>query len=159
MRTVAQLRRELGVGAPRNTDSLYRDIERAPKQFNPLKVPKALQAALPFKSKPKTEAKRRRETLETRRAVVLEPGERKAYTLVQQLNAIRNLKAKKRIEQQDRRRGVHEKKKATEDAWREALGKEERKKRARERGKAEKMRELGGKRSRTSGGKGRGGDD
>lgn len=43
MRTVAQLRRELGVGAPRNTDSLYRPIERAPRKFNPLKIPKSLQ--------------------------------------------------------------------------------------------------------------------
>ena len=43
MKTVAQLRREQGIGAPRNADSLYRDIERAPRKFNPLKIPKALQ--------------------------------------------------------------------------------------------------------------------
>lgn len=43
MRTVAQLRRELGVGAPRNPDSLYRPIERAPRVFNPLRIPKQLQ--------------------------------------------------------------------------------------------------------------------
>ena len=44
MRTVAELRREAGVGAPRNADSLYRPIERAPRRFNPLKIPRALQA-------------------------------------------------------------------------------------------------------------------
>jgi ribosome biogenesis protein BMS1 len=44
MRTVAELRREAGVGAPRDADSLYRPIERAPRRFNPLKIPKALQA-------------------------------------------------------------------------------------------------------------------
>ena len=43
MRTVAQMRRDLGIGAPRNTDSLYKPIERAPRQFNPLKIPRALQ--------------------------------------------------------------------------------------------------------------------
>ena len=43
MKTVADLRRALGVGAPRKSDSLYRDILRAPKQFAPLKVPKKLQ--------------------------------------------------------------------------------------------------------------------
>lgn len=43
MRTVAELRRALGVGAPRNSDSLYRPIERAPRKFNPLKIPRALQ--------------------------------------------------------------------------------------------------------------------
>ena len=43
VRTVAELRRELGAGAPRNSDSLYREIERAPRKFNPLKIPKTLQ--------------------------------------------------------------------------------------------------------------------
>lgn len=43
MRTVADLRRALGVGAPRDRDSLYVPIERAPKQFNPLRIPKKLQ--------------------------------------------------------------------------------------------------------------------
>ena len=43
MKTTAQLRREKSEGAPREPDSLYKDIERAPRQFNPLKVPKALQ--------------------------------------------------------------------------------------------------------------------
>jgi ribosome biogenesis protein BMS1 len=40
-----------------------------------------LQAALPFKSKPKIEAPRKRETLEQRRAVVMEPEEKKLATL------------------------------------------------------------------------------
>jgi ribosome biogenesis protein BMS1 len=53
MRTVAELRREAGVGAPRQQDSLYRPVDRAPRVFNPLTVPRKLQAALPFKSKPK----------------------------------------------------------------------------------------------------------
>lgn len=74
MRNVAQLRRETGVGAPRVGDSLYRPIERAPRKFNPLKVPKALQATLPFKSKPKLEPTHKRKTLEQKRAVVLDKG-------------------------------------------------------------------------------------
>lgn len=57
------------------------------------------QAALPFKTKPKLEPKRKRKTLEQKRAVVLEPHERKAYALIQQLNTIRNEKMKKRNEQ------------------------------------------------------------
>lgn len=43
MRTVADLRRSLGIGAPRNRDSLYAPIERAPRTFNPLRIPKKLQ--------------------------------------------------------------------------------------------------------------------
>lgn len=54
------------------------------------------QAALPFKTKPKLEPKRTRKTLEQKRAVVLEPHERKTYQLLQQLNTIRNDKSKKR---------------------------------------------------------------
>lgn len=53
MRTTAQLRRALGVAPPREGDSLYRPIERGARRFNPLRVPAALQAELPFKSKPK----------------------------------------------------------------------------------------------------------
>jgi hypothetical protein len=53
MRTVAELRRATGVGAPRNTDSLYAPVERRARVFNPLRVPAKLQAALPFKTKPK----------------------------------------------------------------------------------------------------------
>lgn len=43
MRTVADLRREKAIGAPRESDSLYRAIERKPRVFNPLKIPKNLQ--------------------------------------------------------------------------------------------------------------------
>ena len=107
MRTVAQLRRELGVGAPRDTDSLYKQIERAPRKFNPLKIPRTLQAQLPFKSKVMNFTGRKRETLEQKRAIkVREPGERRADALVHALNAIRNLKNQKRQEQQTRRREV-----------------------------------------------------
>jgi hypothetical protein len=41
--------------------------------------------------------------------VVLEPSERRAYTLVQQLNTLRNAKLKKRQEMQARRRVAHDK--------------------------------------------------
>ena len=107
MRTVAQLRRELGVGPPRDADSLYKPIERAPRKFNPLKIPKTLQARLPFKSKVINFPPRKRETLEQKRAIkVREPGEKRADALMHALNAIRNVKTQKRREQQTRRREV-----------------------------------------------------
>ena len=43
MKTVAQLRQELGIGPPRLSDSLYGSIDRRPKRFNPLRIPKSLQ--------------------------------------------------------------------------------------------------------------------
>lgn len=48
-------------------------------------VPKSLQAALPFASKPKNPAPRKRPLLDKKRAVVMEAGERKIHALVQQL--------------------------------------------------------------------------
>lgn len=107
MRTVAQLRRELGVGAPRDTNSLYKPIERGPRKFNPLKIPRSLQAQLPFKSKVMNFPGRKRDTLEQKRAIkVREPGEKRADALVHALNTIRNAKNQKRREQQTRRREV-----------------------------------------------------
>ncbi|KAF6264611.1 hypothetical protein COO60DRAFT_73335 [Scenedesmus sp. NREL 46B-D3] len=138
MRTVAELRREAGVGAPRQPDSLYKRIERAPRVFNPLKVPAKLQAALPFKTKPKVEAPRKRKTLEQKRAVVLDKDEKKAATLLQQLNAIRNAKAEKRHQQSARRREQYAKKVAKEAEWRDKHSKDERKQRHIAAGKAAK---------------------
>ena len=70
-------------------------IERVPKLFRPLKVPASLQAALPFKSKPKGEAaggKKGPSLQQKRPAVVMEAGERRVVAMLHQLNAIRNEK-------------------------------------------------------------------
>lgn len=115
MKTVAELRREQGLSIPVKKDSLYKPIERQPRHFNRLQVPKALQSALPFSSKPKLQKKQKQPTLEARRAVVLEPHERKIYTLVQQLNTIRNEKVRKRKETDQKRRKLFEAKKAKDD--------------------------------------------
>lgn len=93
---------------------------------------------MPFKSKPKLEPKRKRKTLEQKRAVVLEPEEKKARTLLQQLNAIRNEKARKRMESHERRRVESGKRKAREEAQRAEHNKEERKKRYVQKGMSEK---------------------
>ncbi|EFN57677.1 hypothetical protein CHLNCDRAFT_142847 [Chlorella variabilis] len=82
-------------------------------------------AALPFKGK------RKRKTLEQKRAVVLEPEERKKVSLISQLNAIRNQKAAARREQRARQKASQAKKAEAVEAW------EERKKRYVGLGKAE----------------------
>lgn len=66
-----------------------------------------LQAALPFKSKPKDKAKQMKQTLEQRRAVVQSLEDRKAVSLVQQLSAIRNQREVKRKEAQQKRNEVN----------------------------------------------------
>ena len=129
MRTVAEMRRERGLAAPVNPDSLYRKVERPQRLFNPLKIPKNLQARLPYKTKPKQEQALKRRTLDQKRQVLMEKPERKAHSLLQMLNTIRNEKAKKRRDQQAVRRAKRAKAQAKEDAWRAELAKETRKRR------------------------------
>ncbi len=100
MKSVGELRRERAEPVPVAKDSLYRPIERRPRKFNPLRVPKALHKALPFASKPKDDRPRRAPTYETKRAVVMEPAERRLHTLMQRIGAIRNDKTAKRKEAQ-----------------------------------------------------------
>ncbi len=151
MRTVAELRRAAGVGAPRAGDSLYRPIERPPRKFNPLKVPRSLVAALPYGSKPVTMPARTRKSLDQRRAVavVADKGEKRAASLVAQLNAIRNAKAGKRRAKEASKRAAHGARLAKDEVWRAELRKEERKKRFAVAGAAEK-------RASAKGGGGRG---
>lgn len=52
------------------------------KKFNPLHIPAKLQKDLPFKSKPKLMQKQKHKSLEQRRAVVMEPEEKKVSTFV-----------------------------------------------------------------------------
>ena len=158
MRTVAELRRAAGVGAPRAGDSLYRPIERPPRRFNPLKVPRALVASLPFGSKPATTPARTRKSLAQRRAVavVADKGERRAASLVAQLNAIRNAKAGKRRTKEASKRAAHAVKKAADEGWRTELRREESKRRHAMAGAAEKRAAAGGRSA--GGGGGRRGD-
>jgi hypothetical protein len=53
MRTVGQMRRDASMPVPVKPDSEYKPIERQKRVFNPLSIPKKLQAELPFASKPK----------------------------------------------------------------------------------------------------------
>jgi ribosome biogenesis protein BMS1 len=107
MRTVAELRRAHALPIPSQGDSVYRPIVREERVFRPLKIPASLQAKLPFKSKPKLDkakaaasGKRHRsqrgEVAERRAVVHSNPDERKLYTLIQQLNTVRQDKEQKR---------------------------------------------------------------
>lgn len=69
------------------------------------------------------ESARKRKTLEQKRAVVLEPEERRSVSLLAQLNAIRNQKAVARREQRGRQKAAHAKKAEAEEAWRKSFNK------------------------------------
>ncbi|XP_030506282.2 ribosome biogenesis protein bms1 isoform X2 [Cannabis sativa] len=138
MKTLAELRREHNLPIPVNKDSLYKPIERKVKKFNPMVVPKSLQAALPFASKPKDIPSRRKPLLENRRAVVMEPHERKVHALVQHLRLIRHEKTKKRKIKDDKKRKELETQKAKDDEIARKRQREERRERYREQEKQTK---------------------
>ncbi|CAJ1933369.1 unnamed protein product [Sphenostylis stenocarpa] len=128
MRTVAELRRENNLPVPVNKDSLYKKIERKPRKFNPLVIPKSLQASLPFASKPKDIPKRKKPLLEERRGrgVVMEPRERKVHALVQHLQLINSEKMKKRKLKEDKKRKELEAERAKDEQLSRKRRREER---------------------------------
>ncbi|KAK9704640.1 Glycoside hydrolase 2 (Mannanase, beta-galactosidase) [Basidiobolus ranarum] len=115
MRLVAEIRHAQNVATPSNPDSHYKDIHRETRKFNPLKVPRQLQSELPFSSKPKQLTKQKRPGLLQRRAVVLEPHEKRIYSLMQQIQTLKKDKDRKRKIKQAERKEVHKKKVAKDE--------------------------------------------
>ena len=138
MRTVGQIRYETGTKPPTKRDSLYHPIEREQRRFNPTRVPSALQKQLPFKSKPKNREKREGKSVASRRAVVLEPQEKRALSLLQQLATLHRDKERRRRERareaQQRRAAMS----AREGAKRDKKTRELRREFYRERGRADR---------------------
>ncbi|XP_012889212.1 PREDICTED: ribosome biogenesis protein BMS1 homolog isoform X1 [Dipodomys ordii] len=96
MRTTGQLRLDHGIKLKPNKDSLYKPVLRQKKHFNSLHIPKALQKALPFKNKPKTQAKAGKVPRDRQRpAVIREPHERKILALLDALSTVHSQKMKK----------------------------------------------------------------
>uniref|UniRef100_A0A8C0TXZ1 Bms1-type G domain-containing protein n=1 Tax=Canis lupus familiaris TaxID=9615 RepID=A0A8C0TXZ1_CANLF len=116
MRTTGQLRLAHGVKLKPNKDSLYKPIVRQKKHFNSLHIPKALQKALPFKNKPKTQAKAGKIPKDRRRpAVIREPHERKILALLDALSTVHSQKMKKAKEQRHLHNKEHYKVKQKEE--------------------------------------------
>lgn len=141
MRLTGQVRREREIATPHNKDSDYRPITRKKRAFNKLAIPKTLQAALPFSSKPKLMRKRTSATLETKRAVVMEGRERQLHTMLQMLNTIKHDKQRKRKEAHHARNMVRQAQAVQEAAKHAVRRKEELKEVHRQKGKEEKRKE------------------
>ncbi|CAG8782109.1 24859_t:CDS:10 [Gigaspora margarita] len=116
MRLTGEIRKDLDIKTPINPDSQYRKIERTSRRFNPLHISKSLQAGLPFASKPKLLKKQSKPMYTQKRAVVLEPQEKKVYTLMQQIQTLKKEKDRKRKIKQSERREVYTKKSAKLEA-------------------------------------------
>ncbi|KAG6820617.1 hypothetical protein H0H93_014220 [Arthromyces matolae] len=127
MRLTGQVRRDEGIKTPLNVNSTYKQIERATRRFNPLVVPKKLQASLPYASKPKLMLPQRGQTYLQKRAVVMEPEERKAVALLQQIRALRKDQVARRKEKKDEKEQERRKKLTKEEGLKSEKEKEKRK--------------------------------
>lgn len=127
MRLTGQVRRDEDLKTPLNANSTYKPVQRAPRRFNTLKVPQKLQASLPYASKPKIMKPQHRQTYLQKRAVVMEPEEKKAVALLQQIRALRKDQVARRKEKQNERKEVHRKAVAKEEARKNEKDKEKRK--------------------------------
>lgn len=158
MRTTGQLRAAHALPTPKEANSAYRPIERQERHFNPLRIPRAVRADLPFKSQVAQMAPRSDKKagyLQQRQAVIVtDKQERAQRALIEQLRTIRNEKDEKRRGKKEESRQVHREKKAAEAERRKNHEKEERDRYWQKEGKKRKGRdgEGGG-----GGGGGRGG--
>ncbi|KAJ3784812.1 hypothetical protein GGU10DRAFT_400330 [Lentinula aff. detonsa] len=150
MRLTGTVRRSLGIKTPLNVNSTYRhkleiEQQRTEKKgrFAPLVIPKSLQKQLPYKGKPKlmlkqggsgSDGKRRQNYLQ-KRAVVLEPEEKRAVALLQKIRALRKDQVQRRKEKKEA--GKERKRKEEEKSEERKMEKE------RERKNLEVMRNVG----------------
>lgn len=96
MRSTAQLRKDMQIAQVVKKDSVYKPIVRQQREFSKLHIPTKLQEALPFASKPKLAKAKNPESYLARRAVILEPEERKQRGMIQMLSTIKKDKEAKR---------------------------------------------------------------
>lgn len=134
MRPISQIRRDEQVAIPINKDSVYKPVVRVQREFKKLMVPKKLQAALPFKSKPKQQVKaggnsksKGKVNYVVKRAVVLEPEDRDKRAAVQMLATITADKVAKRKVAQTVRTDKNNKAKERESAKFADVAKEQKK--------------------------------
>ncbi|KAI3908841.1 hypothetical protein MKW98_029391 [Papaver atlanticum] len=118
MRIVAQLRR---------------------KKFNPIVIPNALLALLPFESKPKDPPPCKKK-LGKLRAVIMEPRKCKIRAFVTQLQVLKKEKMKKKKQKENEKRKAHEAVKAKKELISKKRHREERRGRYREEDKAKKRK-------------------
>lgn len=96
LRLTGQIRATMGVETPSNPDSAYKKVERVERHFNGLKVPRAVQKDLPFKSQIHQMKPQKKKTYMAKRAVVLGGDEKKARTFMQKVFTVSNAKDEKR---------------------------------------------------------------
>ncbi len=119
MRPIRHIRKALAIPTDSaREDSLYRPIERVERKFNPLHIPKKLQAQLPFASKPKQMAPKAKPSYMDRRKVAapISTVDKQRNRLLAHALATKALKeAKNRKLQDERRAGLDRKRQREEE--------------------------------------------
>ncbi|KAJ2731157.1 Glycoside hydrolase 2 (Mannanase, beta-galactosidase) [Coemansia sp. BCRC 34962] len=141
MRSIAEIRRSKNMAVPNKQDSHYKPITRVAKHFNPLVVPKSLQAELPFKSRPKII-----KTDNTSRAVVMDEHDKKVSDLIGKINLLYKDKSKKKREKDTKQRSEYKLKRQAEEAEADSRRKKKRKTFFRKEGQHQRGGKSGGSR-------------
>lgn len=144
MRLTGQVRADANLPTPSEKNSAYRAIERQQRHFNPLRVPRKLQADLPFKSQIVQMKPQKKEGYAQKRAVVAGGEDRKARRLMQQVQLLRNEKVEKRRAKQEERKMPYKAKVAENEEMKKAREKRERDEFWRREGKKRGREESGG---------------
>lgn len=144
MRLTGEVRRDMGVATPSVPNSAYRKIERPTRNFNPLRVPKAIQKELPFASQITQMKPRKKKTYMAQRAVVLSGEEKRARDLMQKVSTMKNEKEAKRREAKEVKREVYRKKVAENLEMKAAREKKEKDEYWAKEGKKRRHSEIGG---------------
>lgn len=132
MKTKGQLKREQNIQNDANTDSMYTEINRAPKVFKPLVIPKTLQKGLPYRFKPKEKSTtlsgiNPKDKFKNRIAVIKNPEEQKVSNVMKMLKT--NFEKKKELQKEATAQRLEKHKKQLElEEWRKLKRQKELKK-------------------------------
>lgn len=141
MKTTGQLKRERNIRAEANKDSMYTLIEREPKAFRPLSIPRKLQKVLPYRDRPKQASQNWKSKFERSRvAVVLEPEEEKIARLMKMIRMNYTHKQEKVKEAMTKRITAYQAQIAAEEAKKTKKQKEMKKEVFRDLSKLEKKK-------------------
>ena len=143
MRLTGQIRASQSLPTPKQKDSAYKPIERHTRHFNPLRVPRAIAAELPFKSQIAHMAPQRKQTYLQKRAVVLGGEEKRARDLMQKITTLRKEKVEKRRRKQEERKEPYRRKVKENEEKRAEREKKERGEYWRREGKKRRLQNEG----------------
>ncbi|UZJ56807.1 hypothetical protein CBS101457_006127 [Exobasidium rhododendri] len=106
MRLTGKVRYDEKIKTPNPVNSIYKPITNRQdvRKFNVLKIPKALQASLPYESKIKNMAKQSKDNYLKQRAVVLSKEDKNVVSLLQQMRTVQKAKDVKRKEKKQESR-------------------------------------------------------